>query len=146
MAGFLDLLRESLEPMIAKALTQMSAASTSPPEAAAPPTPIYSAPKGVDLLPSEQTKAADLRVALQLGKIPENTGLLIDSKTFAALLNISTATLHRLQAQSALPAPVQIGHLKKWRLSEILEWIEADCPPQRVWVHKRRDASKNKGR
>jgi predicted DNA-binding transcriptional regulator AlpA len=71
---------------------------------------------------------------------------LVDSKTFAGLLSISTATLYRLQAEEAIPAPVQLGGLKKWRLAEILEWIEADCPPQKVWIHKRQDSSRKKGR
>jgi len=57
----------------------------------------------------------------------------------------STKTGFELKpADMALPAPVKFGRLTKWRLAEIIEWIEADCPPQKVWVHVK--SSKRKGR
>jgi predicted DNA-binding transcriptional regulator AlpA len=83
---------------------------------------------------------------LLLGKIPEDTGLLIDPQTLADLLSISRSTLYQLQAEQAIPAPIQLGRLKKWRLAEILEWIEADCPPQSVWAHRRRDSVRGRGK
>src|SRR5690349_3019137 len=83
MARFLDLVREALEPMIAKALSQVQATQSPPQQAAPPPPPNSSAVKGVGLNPSDQIKAADLRVALLMGKIPEDSGLLCDAKTFA---------------------------------------------------------------
>jgi predicted DNA-binding transcriptional regulator AlpA len=89
-------------------------------------------------------KAADLRVAFLVGKIPQNTGLLIDAKVLSKLLDTSHSTLYRLLAEEALPAPVKFGRLTKWRLAEIIEWIEADCPPQKVWVHLK--SAKRKGR
>lgn len=146
MERFFDLLREALEPMIAKAVSQVRSATGPPQQAAEPPPPSSSATKGVALKPTDQVKAADIRVGLLMGKIPEGSGLLVDSRTFANLLSISTATFYRLQAEKAIPAPVQLGHLKKWRLAEVLEWIEADCPPQRVWAHKRQESSRNRGR
>jgi predicted DNA-binding transcriptional regulator AlpA len=145
MARFLDFFREALEPMIAKAVRQDRATQNPPEQAAAPPPPNSSVATGVDLKPADQLKAADLRVAFLTGRIPEGSGLLVDAKTFASLLSISTSTLYRLQAEEAILAPVRLGHLKKWRLSEILEWIEADCPPQRIWVHKRQDSSRRSG-
>src|SRR5262245_49798775 len=69
MARFLDLLREVIEPMIAKALSQVQSATSPPPQAAE--TPNTSA-AGVDLKPTDRIKAADLRVALLMGKIPED--------------------------------------------------------------------------
>jgi len=143
---FLDLFRETLEATLAQALVKPQAtldAKPTPVSAETMPSPKST---GIDLKAADRIKAADLRVALLLGKIPEDAGLLIDTKTFARLLDISSRTLARLQAEEAIPAPVQLGNLKKWRLGEILEWIEADCPPLRVWVHKRQDASKRKGK
>ena len=32
-----------------------------------------------------------------------------------------------------LPAPVTVSASRRWRLSEIREWIEAGCPCQREW-------------
>jgi hypothetical protein len=53
-----------------------------------------SSPKktSIDLNPAEKVTAADLRVALLIGKIPDTSGLLIDTKTLAKLLAISRAT------------------------------------------------------
>ncbi len=67
-----------------------------------------------------------------MGKIPEDSGLLIDAKTFAHLLSISTRTLSRLIDLKAVPMPVHLGRLVRWRLAEVLEWIEADCLLRRV--------------
>jgi predicted DNA-binding transcriptional regulator AlpA len=146
MARFLELIRVALEPMVAKALSQVQATQSLPQQAAAPPSPNSSTAKGVDLKPTDQIKAADLRVALVLGKIPEDTGLLIDTRTFARLLHVSPRHVCRLLDEKALPDPVRLGRLIRWRLAEILEWIEADCPPQKDWVHKRQDSARRKGR
>lgn len=99
-------------------------------------SPIQAASPGTELKAKDKLKAADLRIALLLGKIPEDAGLLIDAKTFAQLLSISSRTLSRLIDLKAIPQPVNLGRLIRWRLSEVLEWIEADCPPQRNWSRK----------
>jgi predicted DNA-binding transcriptional regulator AlpA len=146
VSRLLELLRETLRSELQQAL------ATTPvlpqPVPSSQPSEPAPAPKstGLDLKAADRLKAADLRIALLMGKIPEDAGLLIDTKVLAKLLDVSKATLYRLQAEEAIPAPVQLGNLKKWRLGEILEWIEADCPPLRVWVHKRQDASKRKGK
>jgi predicted DNA-binding transcriptional regulator AlpA len=145
LTRFLDFFREAIEPMIAKALSQVQAIQSPPHQAAAPP-PNSSPEKGVDLKPTDQIKAADLRVALLMGKIPEDTGLLIDIQTFAGLLNISPRHVCRLLDEEAIPDPIRLGRLLRWRLAEILEWIEADCPPQKVWVQRRQDSSRKKGK
>lgn len=53
-------------------------------------------PQGVDLPQAERVKAADLRTAILLGKIPEDTGMLTDVKTTAKLLNVSERMVYRL--------------------------------------------------
>jgi predicted DNA-binding transcriptional regulator AlpA len=146
MTSLINHFREALEPMIATALSQVQQRASPPPQPVEPTPSNSSSTKGVDLKPTERLKAADLRVALLLGKIPENGSLLIDARTFARLLGIGASTFYRLLAEEAIPTPVQLGRLKKWRLTEILEWIEADCPPLNIWVHKRRDLSRRKGR
>lgn len=135
----LDLVRETLETSLAAALAKIPNLSV--------PTPMPS-PKstGLDLKDGEKLKATDLRFALLTGKVPENSGLLIDTKTLAKLLAISKAHLYRLQAEEALPAPIQVGHVKRWRLTEVLEWIEAGCPPQQMWNATRQNNSRRKGK
>jgi predicted DNA-binding transcriptional regulator AlpA len=146
MTRLLDLFREALEPMFAKAQSQVQTGTSPPQQIAEPPPPYSSAVKGVDLKPTDQIKAADLQMALLMGKIPEDTGLLIDTRTLARLLNISPRHVCRLLDEKAIPDPVRLGRLLRWRLVEILEWIEADCPSQKVWVHKRQDSAGRKGK
>ena len=126
MTRLFDLFREALGPSFTK--------------------PHSSAGEGVDLKPADRIKAADLRVALLLGKIPEDTGMLIDTRTFSRLLSISSRHLSRLLDEEAIPDPIRLGRLLRWRLAEVLEWIEADCPPQKVWVHRRQDSAKRSGK
>lgn len=132
----LAFVRETLETIVAVALARIPALSV-------PPSPKSS---GLDLKDGEKLKAADLRFALLTGKVPENSGLLIDTKTLVKLLAISRAHLYRLQAEEALLAPIQVGHVKRWRLAEVLEWIEAGCPPQNVWNAMRESNSRRKGK
>ena len=131
----LDLVRETLETTLAAALARIPAMSGPSPKST-----------GLDLKEGEKLKAADLRFTLLTGKVPENSGLLIDTKTLAKLLAISKAHLYRLQAEEALLAPIQVGHVKRWRLAEVLEWIEAGCPPQKMWNAMRQSDARRKGK
>ena len=108
---------------------------TSIKQALANSPPFVSSP-GTELKTTDKFKAADLRIALLMGKIPDDSGLLIDAKTFAKLLSISSRTLSRLIDLEAIPMPVHLGRLVRWRLVEVLEWIEADCPPHKDWSRK----------
>jgi predicted DNA-binding transcriptional regulator AlpA len=140
----LALFREALVDALGEALAkaQEFESAVPPPE----PAERSRSPAGVDLTAADRTKAADVRVAFLMGKLPENTGLLIDAKSLAKLLDVSRATMYRLQAEEAIPEPVQLGNLKKWRLGEILDWIEADCPPLGAWIPMKQNASKRKGK
>ena len=98
------------------------------------PTPtVPVVPPGVSLPQAERLKAADLRTAILLGKIPEDTGLLIDVKTTAKLLNVSERMVYRLADQKAAPTPIKLGALVRWRLAEIIEWIDSGCPSRWQW-------------
>jgi len=99
---------------------------------------------GTELKATDKLKAADLRTALLLGKIPEDAGLLIDTKTFARLLSISSRTLSRLIDLKAVPQPVNLGRLIRWRLADVLEWIEADCPSQQSWGNRKQNTPARK--
>ncbi len=145
MSRFLDLIRKALEPEIAKALSQIQAMASVPPSTE-PSSPASAPQRGIEWKPADQIKAADLRVALLMGKVPEDTGILIDTRTFARLLNVSPRHVRRLSDEKAVPDPIRLGKAIRWRLAEILEWIEADCPPQKVWAHKRQDSARRKGR
>ena len=113
---------EALADQLAKARKEM------PVIAAPSPRQEETKPTGVDLPYSERLRAADLRTALLLGKIPEDTGLLIEGKMVAKLLNVSYRSVYRLQGLKAIPEPLKVGNLTRWRLSEIIKWIDDGCP------------------
>jgi predicted DNA-binding transcriptional regulator AlpA len=93
-------------------------------------------PGGIELPTTEQLKANDLRMALLLGKLPEDSGLLIDTNTTAKLLSITRRTLDRMVSAHEIPPPIRItGRMKRWRLTELLEWIEAGCPHPNHWSY-----------
>jgi predicted DNA-binding transcriptional regulator AlpA len=133
IAVVVDRICQSVEKVVS---TQFAKLEAPQPESVPPPMRPIITPEGVDLLDSERLKAADLRTALLLGKFPEEQGILIDSKAVAKLLNVSHRTLYRLLAERVVPEPVKVGtSIKRWRLAEILEWIDSDCPPQKHWTY-----------
>jgi len=91
---------------------------------------------GIELPATEQLQAKDLRLALLLGKLPEDSGALIDTDTTAKLLGIAGRTLEKLVASQSVPSPIRIsGRIVRWRLTELLEWIEAGCPHPKHWSY-----------
>ena len=57
----------------------------------------------------------------------DETPLLITASKLAALLEISTRTLWRLQSAGRLPEPVRLGGAVRWRREDIQKWIADGC-------------------
>jgi predicted DNA-binding transcriptional regulator AlpA len=90
--------------------------------------------EGVDVTPQKRAKAVDYRAAVLMGKVPDEAGLLLNLSEVAKLMSVSSRTWARLHAMEAVPAPVQIGRtLVRWRLAEIIAWIDSGCPPRSHW-------------
>lgn len=142
---------EELRRLIKEAVREELSGHTSKPHEsndkdAAPDQP-RTLPPGVDLPTSEQLKAKDLRMALLLGKLPEDVGLLINFDTAAKLLSINRRTLDRLVSAQEIPPPIRIsGRMRRWRVTELLEWIEAGCPHPKHWSYSPDSAVRAKGR
>lgn len=49
--------------------------------------------------------------------------LLIDVKQAAALLQISPRSFRRHVARGEAPAPVHLGRLARWRITDLEKWI-----------------------
>lgn len=98
-----------------------------------PPASSGEGASGVVVTDFERLDAHDLRAAYLLGKLPEDGGLLVDKKSVSKLLNISPRSVDRLWHEKAMPNPIKISRQNKWRVREIIEWVEADCPPQKYW-------------
>jgi predicted DNA-binding transcriptional regulator AlpA len=62
-------------------------------------------------------------------KLPENQGILVDSKEAAKLLKISTRTLWGMHNSGEMPQPIRIGRAVRWSLEVLKRWAEAGCPP-----------------
>ncbi len=89
----------------------------------------------VEITDSQRQKASDLRTELLIGKLPKDVGLMVDAKVMSQLLNVSSRTLSRLDDQQAIPAPIRLGNtMVRWRLTEILAWMDAGCPLRRNWT------------
>jgi excisionase family DNA binding protein len=143
--GLRDLLAETVEAAVTKSLANVRLEVAS-----APPTtesPLPSSPRtGIELKPTDRTKAGDLRIALLTGKLPRDAGLLIGVKTVGKLLNVSSRTVSRLVDEKAMPASVRLGSMVRWRLAEIIEWIEAGCPSPGAWTYTQHGSPSRKGR
>jgi predicted DNA-binding transcriptional regulator AlpA len=59
--------------------------------------------------------------------------LLTDIKGVARMLGRSERALHRDLGAGTIPAPIKLGRLTKWRVSEIREWVAVGCPNRRTW-------------
>ena len=59
--------------------------------------------------------------------------LLLNVAQLAQMLGISIRQVSRLDATGRLPQPIRLGRRKKWRSTEILNWINAGAPPRSRW-------------
>lgn len=67
--------------------------------------------------------------------IPEQPqALLITSRQFMEMLNISQAAFFRLRAGGRIgPRSIKLGRSIRWDAAEVQEWIKAKCPNARTW-------------
>ena len=109
--------------------------------------PVMKTHPGVELSATDQLTARDLRMALLMGKLPDQAGILINPITTAKLLNVSLRTLNRLVAVKAVPQPCRLAaKISRWRLAELLEWIEAGCPHTKHWTYSPDSSAQSKRR
>ena len=64
----------------------------------------------------------------------DTSSAVLDLGQLATLLSCSERHIRRLADEGALPQPVKVGSLQRWRLrtgdpnTGILDWLEAGCP------------------
>jgi predicted DNA-binding transcriptional regulator AlpA len=61
------------------------------------------------------------------------TSLMVTAHQAASLLGISAPTWWRRDAAGLCPRAVRHGRTTRWRRDELLQWIEAGCPPRAKW-------------
>lgn len=150
LTPLLDEVRSAIGSAVASEIAKLREAldaQKAVPPTEQPPSTSVAVTTGVEVTRADKLKAADLRTSLLLGKLPEDAGVLIDTKTTAQLLNVSPRMVYRLDQEQAMPASVRIGRLVRWRLAEIIEWIDSDCPPRHRWAYSgHRGTEKRKSR
>lgn len=71
--------------------------------------------------------------------------LLVGFRGLAKMLSLSGRQVQRLDAGGHLPRPLLLGIGKKrhtgkrWRITEIDEWLRARCPDRSEWELQRKD-------
>ena len=70
-------------------------------------------------------------------KLPEDQGLLVDSREAAKLLRISPRTLWKMQTSGEMPPPIRIGRAVRWSLEVLKKWVESGCPVDSKWQAER---------
>ena len=64
--------------------------------------------------------------------------ILVDARTAADLLGVGLRTLRTMDAAGKLPAAVRLSPgCVRWRLQELRDWAEADCPDRETWEARR---------
>lgn len=65
---------------------------------------------------------------------------LVDVVEAAAMCRMSRTMFYKLHSSGRTPRPVKLGTLTRWNRRELLDWIEAGCPPRAKWetMRKRR--------
>lgn len=71
----------------------------------------------------------------------EPESLLLNVKQLALLLGVSQRHLYSMRDNGLLPPSQNLGRNVRWSRQEILDWIEAGCPPMNRWKHLRQDIS-----
>lgn len=82
--------------------------------------------------------ATDLQSAVLGDRSDELPALLLSAADLARQLGVSVKTISRLNQSGKLPAPLRIGHAKRWAHQIIVEWIAAGTPSRRDWERSRR--------
>jgi predicted DNA-binding transcriptional regulator AlpA len=60
--------------------------------------------------------------------VPEDQGLLIDSREVAALLGVSARHLATVVKAGQVPPPIRIGRAVRWSRERITRWVADGCP------------------
>ena len=60
--------------------------------------------------------------------VPQDQGLLIDTREVAALLNVSARHVATMVRAGRVPPPIRIGHAVRWSRERLTQWIADGCP------------------
>lgn len=58
---------------------------------------------------------------------------LVTARMAAELLGISRAHFYRMHNAGRVPLPVRLGGSVRWRVSELVDWVNAGMPNHQKW-------------
>ena len=59
----------------------------------------------------------------------ESGAVLLKDREVAALLGVGARFIHSMRATGRIPPPIRLSlRCVRWRKSDILRWLELDCP------------------
>jgi hypothetical protein len=70
--------------------------------------------------------------------------LLVDAARLGVLLDISERQVRRLDDGGKLPAALEIGGSKKWRIAEVRSWLAAGAPSRHAWENLRSEVAEGR--
>ena len=59
--------------------------------------------------------------------VTTDDGQLVSVESVAKMLAVSPRTLWRWNSAGKVPAPVKVGGTTRWRLADVLRWINGGC-------------------
>ncbi len=62
--------------------------------------------------------------------------LMLTAADVARELGLSLRTVRRLDEAGKLPQPRRFGRAVRWPRAELLDWVNAGCPPRDEWRWK----------
>ena len=58
-------------------------------------------------------------------------GIFLNAKELSRTLGISRSGLFQLVRRGELPAGVKLGHSRRWQVSEVRDWLQAQAKTQK---------------
>jgi len=68
----------------------------------------------------------------------ENELALLSVDEASSFCRTSKPTWYRLAREGKIPDGLRIGSRLFWRKQDLVEWIQADCPPKEQWNKQRK--------
>jgi len=62
--------------------------------------------------------------------------LLLNCREAAFTCGVDSKTWRNWHLRGLIPTPVFVGRSLFWRLEELVQWIEADCPKREEWAYR----------
>ena len=63
---------------------------------------------------------------------------LLRGRFAAVIFGVSLRTWQMWNAAGRIPRPIRIGRSPLWPLNELMEWVDAGCPPRSEWESRKK--------